>query len=118
MDSKRFYEECDGKIEILVRCGHIDLKQKVGISHYLRASKLSVEREMDIKTSSDYEDSLRKQSNTNPKCIAFVLGKFCLPSDKHWLSEYSEITNYIKRPKILTQLTEDYIKFKGTIHVI
>ena len=112
LDSQTYDENCLGNIEILIRCGHLDNKQKVGISHYLRAAKLTVSREIDVKDTADYAQKLKSGGiPKNYKCLALVLGKYCLAeSGNQWLEDYHEITNYIQRPKILTTLAKEYIR--------
>ena len=105
IDQNSFRDECNGKINYLVRCGNFNEKQMDGIGHFLRASEITVSHQLNY-------SSIDQVRLPDDKCVGFSFGKDCLLNDQDWLESYSEIVDYVKRPAILHKFADFFINQK------
>ena len=105
LDSQTYFEKCKGKIEKLVTCGRLIDKQVAGREFYLKASGLTVVKEISIENIEEYHSE-----TFDTQCIALLMGKDCLKDDRKWLEDYGEIAPYMQRPAILSKLAYEFHK--------
>ena len=98
-DMKTFQQECNGKLDAVIRCGDIDIKREDGLKHFSRAANTPAAQEIRILNMNEIvneDNSPGRVDISMYRCLGIVYGKKCLPNQKDWLETYRKFLKFEK----------------------
>ena len=106
---------------MLVECGVIDSKKKIGIEYYKAASGLRIAHRMQVPNLAPGQKmkanmaNLRKSINLHgSKCVAVVLGRKCLGKREEYLPYWQKFSPFIRRPHEIQTVAKAF--FRDVFH--
>ncbi|XP_076822731.1 uncharacterized protein LOC143469061 [Clavelina lepadiformis] len=112
---KEFNRNCKGKLDVVVRCGDVDVKREDGLKHFQRAADMKIAKEITIQS---YEELVPNDLSAGiigpdeDKCMGIVYGKKCLPDQDRWLATFSRIADNFWRPQPIRNFALKFIAQK------
>ena len=116
LDVENFNRYCNKTIDLLLKCGKITSKQRVGYRNYLKYSGLKIIENKILNNQIQFRSYLQQSQasfNNSYQCLGFVIGKNCLSTGSTitWLDRYSgKIAKFIQRPEKIRDLADNFLK--------